>query len=194
MTKRRCVISSLKPFSNAFLGPSGQVNIRVFSQSGQSNFILIAIRAERLRRIQTKTTQRQPTFTFGKCEEMSLGMLITMNFQLFLLKSGFIHNQKGCARWAHYLEKSCVIFSSPEHNVLRGSYCDRSSSVVRPSVCPSINNFFKNLLLQNQKANLDKTWQECSLGEALQKLLKEFNSNKNSGCHGNKMAENGKNL
>ena len=73
----------------------------------------------------------------------------------------------------------------------------RPSSVrpsVRPSVCPSVNNFFKNLLLQNQKANLDKTWQECSLGEALQKLLKEFNSNKNSGCHGNKMAENGKNL
>ena len=65
---------------------------------------------------------------------------------------------------------------------------------VRPSICPSVNNFFKNLLLQNQKANLDKTWQECSLGEALQKLLKEFNSNKNSGCHGNKMAENGKNL
>ena len=73
----------------------------------------------------------------------------------------------------------------------------RPSSVrpsVRPSICPSVNNFFKNLLLQNQKANLDKTWQECSLGEALQKLLKEFNSNKNSGCHGNKMAENGKNL
>ena len=86
-----------------------------------------------------------------------------------------------------------LVFSSPEHNVLRGSYCDRSSSV-RPSICPSVNNFFKNLLLQNQKANLDKTWQECSLGEALQKLLKEFNSNKNSGCHGNKMAENGKNL
>ena len=84
------------------------------------------------------------------------------------------------------------VFSSPEHNVLRGSYCDRSSSVC-PSVRPS-NNFFKNLLLQNQKSSLDKTWQECSLGEALQKLLKEFNSNKNSGCHGNKMAENGKNL
>ena len=83
-----------------------------------------------------------------------------------------------------------TVFSSPEHNVLRGSYCDRSSSGVRPSV----NNFFKNLLLQNQMANLDKTWQECSLGEALQKVLKEFNSNKNSGCHGNKMAENGKNL
>ena len=65
---------------------------------------------------------------------------------------------------------------------------------VRPTICPSVNNFFKNLLLQNQKANIDKTWQECSLGEALQNLLKEFNSNKNSGCHGNKMAENGKNL
>ena len=71
---------------------------------------------------------------------------------------------------------------------------------VRPSVCPSVHlsvrpsvkNFFKNLLLQKQKANLDKTWQECSLGEALQKLLKEFNSNKSSVCHGNKMAENGK--
>ena len=58
---------------------------------------------------------------------------------------------------------------------------------VRPSVRPSANYFFKNLLLQNQKANLDKTWQECSLGEALQKLLKEFNSKKNSGCHGNKI-------
>ena len=97
---------------------------------------------------------------------------------------------------------SWLLFSTPEHNVLRGSYCDRSSSgvrpsvrlSVRPSVRLSVNNFFKNLLLQNQKANLDKTWQECSLGEALQKLLTEFNSNKNSGCHGNKMAENGKNL
>ena len=38
---------------------------------------------------------------------------------------------------------------------------------VRPSICLSVNNFFKNLLLQNQKASLDKTWQECSLGEAL---------------------------
>ena len=77
---------------------------------------------------------------------------------------------------------------------VRPSVCPSVRLSVRPSICPSVNNFFKNLLLQNQKANLDKTWQECSLGEALQKLLKEFNSNKNSGCHGNKMAENGKNL
>ena len=104
------------------------------------------------------------------------------------------HQNNFCLQfYDSYLLMICIVFSSPEHNVLRGSYCDRSSSV-RPSICPSVNNFFKNLLLQNQKANLDKTWQECSLGEALQKLLKEFNSNKNSGCHGNKMAENGKNL
>ena len=35
--------------------------------------------------------------------------------------------------------RNIAIFSSPEHNVLRGSYCDRSSSVrlsVRPSVRP----------------------------------------------------------
>ena len=57
---------------------------------------------------------------------------------------------------------------------------------------PSWPSCFKNLLLQNQMVNLDKTWQECSLDEALQKLLKERNSIKNSGCHGNKMAENGK--
>ena len=104
-----------------------------------------------------------------------------------------------------------VSFSSPEHNGAivtghRPSVCPPARPPVRPSVRPSVrpfvrssvrsfvNNFFKNLLLQNQKANLDKTWQECSLGEALQKLLKEFNSNKYSGCHGNKMAENGKNF
>ena len=44
---------------------------------------MIAIRAERLR-TQTKTTQRQPTFTFGKCQEMSSGTLIKMNFQIFI--------------------------------------------------------------------------------------------------------------
>ena len=88
MTKRRCVISSSKPFSDAFRGPSGQINIRVFSQS---DFILIVIRAKRLWRIQTKTTRQQPTFTFGKCEEMSLGTLSTMNFQLFT--EVWIHSQ-----------------------------------------------------------------------------------------------------
>ena len=44
---------------------------------------MIAIRAEQLRN-QTKTTHRQPTFTFGKFQEMSSGTLIKMNFQIFI--------------------------------------------------------------------------------------------------------------
>ena len=41
-----------------------------FSQFGKSVFIVIAITAEQLQ-VQTKTTQQQPTFTFGNCEEIS---------------------------------------------------------------------------------------------------------------------------
>ena len=48
-----------------------------------------------------------------------------------------------------------------------------------------VNNFFKHLLLPNRWANLDQTWQECSLGGVLQKLFTEFDSIRNSGCHGN---------
>ena len=56
-------------------------------------------------------------------------------------------------------------------------------------MCPScvVNNFFRHLLLPNRWANLDQTWQECSLGGPLQKLFTEFDSIKNSGCHGNKI-------
>ena len=64
---------------------------------------------------------------------------------------------------------------------LRGAF-----RVVR---CPSsvVNNFFKHLLLPNRWASLDQTWQECSLGDPLQKLFTEFDSIKNSGCHGNEI-------
>ena len=81
-----------------------------------------------------------------------------------------------------------VFISSPEHKVLRVSYCDRPMS----GVCrqASANNFFKRLLLLNHRANLDETWQGCSLGEALQNLFKEFNSIHNSGCPGNQMEKN----
>ena len=57
--------------------------------------------------------------------------------------------------------------------------CSRGAfRVVR---CPScvINIFFKHLLLPNRWANLDQTWQECSLGGPLQKLFTEFDSIKN---------------
>ena len=63
-----------------------------------------------------------------------------------------------------------------------------SRGVFRVMCLPCIvNNFFKHLLLPNCWANLDQTWQECSLGGPLQKLFTEFDSIKNSGCHGNEI-------
>ena len=79
-------------------------------------------------------------------------------------------------------------FSSPEHEVLRVSYCDCAVSIVhyqllahlsttcsrgafRVTGCPSSvvrrQQFFKHQLLLNRWANLDQTWQECSLGGPL---------------------------
>ena len=92
----------------------------------------------------------------------------------------------------------CYFFSSPEHKVLMVSFCNRpmsgvrrASSVVRRPSCV-VHNFFKHLLLLNQWANLDETWQGCSLGEALQKWFKRLNSTHNSGCHGNQKEKNSK--
>ena len=64
-----------------------------------------------------------------------------------------------------------------------------STGAFRVVMCPScvINNFLKNLLLPNHWANLDQTWQECSLGGPLQKLFTEFDPIKNFGCHGNEI-------
>ena len=68
------------------------------------------------------------------------------------------------------------LFSSPEHNMLKGSF--------RVVLCTSscfFNNFFnKRLFLPNRLANLDQTWQECSLGGPPQKLFTGFDSIKNS--------------
>ena len=58
------------------------------------------------------------------------------------------------------------------------------SSVVRLTSCV-VNNFSKHLL-PDRWANLDQTWQECSLGGPLYKFFTQFYSIKNSGCHGNK--------
>ena len=54
-----------------------------FSQSSPSDFIMIAIGVKRLW-IEMKTTRQHPTFTFGKCEEMSSGKLNKIIFQLFI--------------------------------------------------------------------------------------------------------------
>ena len=61
-----------------------------------------------------------------------------------------------CTCFGNYLGHSehfqfFTLLSSPEHNVLRMSYCDRSLPGVCPSGwpsgCPSVNNYLKNLLL-----------------------------------------------
>ena len=70
----------------------------------------------------------------------------------------------------HLVFPQCF-FSSPEHNMLKGTFQGGDVSVVHH-------------LLPNRWANFDQTWQECSLGGPLQKLFTEFDSIKNSGCHG----------
>ena len=64
--------------------------------------------------------------------------------------------------------------------------CSRGAFRVVMCLSCVINIFFKHLL-PNRWANLDQTWQECSLGGLLQKLFTEFDSIKNSGCHGNEL-------
>ena len=66
-----------------------------------------------------------------------------------------------------------ALFSSPDHEVLMVSFCDRPMSVVRRA-SSVVHNFFKPL--PKHRANLDETWQGCSLGEALPKLFKRLNS------------------
>ena len=94
--------------------------------------------------------------------------LVWSSLKLFAENSGCHRNQMEVL--AH-LTTTC----------LRGAF--------RVVMCPScvVNNFFKHLLLPNRLVNLDQTWQECSLGGLLQKLFTEFDSMKNSGCHGNKI-------
>ena len=48
-------------------------------------------------------------------------------------------NFQALARKLSFLSNELDIFSSPEHNVLRMSFCDGSmSGVIRLSVCPSV--------------------------------------------------------
>ena len=58
------------------------------------------------------------------------------------------------------ITRNCV-FSSPEHYVLKRSFLGGDVSVIRRA---SSTISFKHLLLPNSWANLDQTWQECSLG------------------------------
>ena len=62
----------------------------------------------------------------------------------------------------------------------------------RPCVCPSVNNYLKNLLLWNRPTDFNETSQKWSLDDALLEHFKVLNSVKNSGFHGNR--KNFKNL
>ena len=93
-----------------------------------------------------------------------------------------------CGKHCEKGEIACMLVTS-NFSLLAHLSTTSSSGACRVVRCPScvINNFFKHLLLQNRWANLDQTWQECSLGGPLQKLFTEFDSIKNSGCHDNEI-------
>ena len=67
------------------------------------------------------------------------------------------------------------IFSSPEHKVLRVSYCDRPLSVVRRRAsCVVRKLFYLNISFWNHSLDFDQTSQEWPLGGPLPKLFKWF--------------------
>jgi hypothetical protein len=43
----------------------------------------------------------------------------------------------------------------------------------------------KNLLVKKHLSSFNQTLQDCSLGEGLPNLFKEFDSMQETGCHGN---------
>ena len=120
-----------------------------------------------------------------------LGLKLHITIKSFSVDEHMLKNLKKGNKRLLYI--SCFFFSSPEHKVLMVSFCDRPMSGVRRPSCV-VHNFFKHLLLLNHWANLDDTWQGCSLGEALPKLFKRLNSNHNSGCHGNQKEKIAKSL
>ena len=76
-----------------------------------------------------------------------------------------------------------LLFSSPEHEVFRVSYCDRS---VRPFTITKKKK--KNPSAPKLTIRFQSNFTEMkSLGYALSKYFKELNSVKNSGCHGNRV-------
>ena len=71
-------------------------------------------------------------------------------------------------------------FSSPEHKVLKVSYCDHPVSGVRRPSCV-VNNSFKAHLLLNYWTNFKIISHKCSPEAPLPKLLKWFRSAEQNG-------------
>ena len=74
-----------------------------------------------------------------------------------------------------------LFFSSPEHKVLKVSYCDHPVSGVRRPSCV-VNNSFKAHLLLNYWTNFKIISHKCSPEAPLPKLLKWFRSAEQNGC------------
>ena len=72
------------------------------------------------------------------------------------------------------------IFSSPEHKVLKVSYCDHPVSGVRRQSCV-VNNSFKVHLLLNHWSNFKIISHKCSPEAPLPKLQKWFRSAEQNG-------------
>ena len=64
-----------------------------------------------------------------------------------------------------------TVFSSPDLKA-QVSFSDCLLSVVRPSVCLSVNFSHFHLLLKNNWANINKTWHKASLGGEDSNLFK----------------------
>ena len=70
--------------------------------------------------------------------------------------------------------KTYMLFNIPFHFLAHlSTTCSRGAFRVVQCLLCVVKNFFKHLLFPNCWANLDQTWQECSLGGPLRKLFTE---------------------
>ena len=124
---------------------------------------------------------RQFFFFLPKQSQKSRSVLQDGSRSLRLFRKGKMHFI------AKFHRTDLAIFSSPEHKVLKVSYCDhpvsgvrRQSSVVRRPSCV-VNNSFKAHLLLNYWTNFKIISHKCSPEAPLPKLLKWFRSAEQNG-------------
>ena len=103
----------------------------------------------------------------------NLSVVGTLNF---LFANAFDFDKAKLLFKVNVVHNSCITFDFLAHlstTCSRGAFRDGPVSVVRHPSCIirhapcAVNNCFKHLLLPNRWANLDQTWQECSLGGPL---------------------------
>ena len=95
------------------------------------------------------------TKCFRGYTEISLSVCLSVS--ICVQNTNFCQSNGGGIK-SHLL--TALVFSSPVYNMVLGSPGVRHHSCID-------NNFFKYLLVPSRWANLDQTWQECSLGGPL---------------------------